>query len=268
MGIWLLHTMPGSARCSVTFYTDSQTVICQLLHQFTGSGSYIVNSIHSHVDRPLKFAWILSHKDVHGNMEADTLAARAARGHSSPAEHLPPLLQRTLPDSTDAEKWGYRKELQGMWSERWQQSPRRERMERMDKTFLFMKFQLMINRFTRAQTSLLIQLRSGHIPLNAHLFCFKCVDSNKCKACLNCLGTTPSREMVSHFLFECPAYRNKRQHLDTVLGCQNRDFEYIMSKAEHTRELLQYIAHTGQLQDSFSNVTAHAGANPAHGQLD
>ena len=23
MGIWLLHTMPGSARCSVTFYTDS-----------------------------------------------------------------------------------------------------------------------------------------------------------------------------------------------------------------------------------------------------
>ena len=32
MGIWLLCTMPGSARCSVTFYTDSQTVICQLSH--------------------------------------------------------------------------------------------------------------------------------------------------------------------------------------------------------------------------------------------
>ena len=94
-------------------------VIHWLSHQFTGSGSYIVNSICSHVDQPLKFAWIPSHEDVHGNMEADALAVRAARGHSSPAEHLLPLLQRTLPDSTNAEKWGYGKELQGMWSKRW-----------------------------------------------------------------------------------------------------------------------------------------------------
>ena len=170
-----------------------------------------------------------------------SLVALATRGHSSPAEHLLPLLQRTLPDSTDAEKQGYGKELQGMWSERWQQSLRRERMERMDKTFSFMKFWLMINRFTQAQTSLLIQLRSRHIPLNAHLFCFKCVNSDKCEACLNHLGTTPSRETVSHFLFECLAYRNERQHLDTALGHQNRDLEYIMSKAEHTHELLRYI---------------------------
>ena len=86
MGIWLLHTMPGSARCSVTFYTDSQIVIHRLSHRFMGSGSYIVNSICSHVDWPLKFAWIPSHEDVHGNMEADALVALTARGHSSPAD--------------------------------------------------------------------------------------------------------------------------------------------------------------------------------------
>ena len=101
-----------------------------------------------------------------------------------------------------------------MWSERWQQSPRRERMERMDKMFPFTKFQLMINRFTQAQSSLLMQLWSRHIPLNAHLFRFQCVNSDKCEACLNHPGMIPSRETVLHFLFECLAYRNERQHLD------------------------------------------------------
>ena len=67
------------------------------------------------------------------------------------------------------------------------------------------------------------------------------------KTAINCLGTIPSRETVSHFLFECPAYGNERQHLDTALGCQNRDLKYIMSKAEHTHELLRYVVRTQPL---------------------
>jgi hypothetical protein len=143
-----------------------------------------------------------------------------------------------------------------MWRERWQQSPRRERMERMDKSFPFTRFRQLLHGFTRAQCSLLIQIRSGHIPLNAHLFRLSCVDTDKCQACHNRPGV-PSREIITHFLIDCPAYQNERHHLDTALGRRHRDLGHIMSKESHIRELLRYIARTERLQKTFGNVTPH-----------
>ena len=90
-------------------------------------------------------------------------------------------------------------------------------MERIDKSFPFNKFHQLLNSFTRAQCSLLIQLRSGHIPLNTHLFHLSCFKTDKCQACCTYRGTS-SRETVTHFLFECPAYQDEQHHLDAALG--------------------------------------------------
>ncbi|KAF8960577.1 hypothetical protein BDZ97DRAFT_1595774, partial [Flammula alnicola] len=64
----------------------------------------------------------------------------------------------------------------------------------------------------------LLQLRSGHIPLNAHLNRFKCVETNKCQACLPEDGSNPAVETVIHYLFECPAYEEEWFDLDRALG--------------------------------------------------
>jgi len=141
-----------------------------------------------------------------------------------------------------------------MWLEQWQDSPRRTRMELVDKTFPFKEFERIRNGLTRAQSSLLLQIRSGHIPLNAHLFRLQCVDSDKCQACATRRGVIPTKETVAHFLFECPAYRYERHDLDRALGRHSSNLESILADDKRTRQLLRYVGRTGRLKKPFGDV--------------
>ena len=126
-----------------------------------GSGRYLIEAFLSAADDltgPLRLNWISGHSDVEGNERADELAKLAAQGQSSPTPELPPILRRPLPHSATVEKQAYAKELNSMWLEQWQDSPRRTRMELIDKTFPFNKFRRIQNDLTQAQSSLLIQL--------------------------------------------------------------------------------------------------------------
>jgi ribonuclease HI len=212
LAAWLLRTTPGSARFSFSIYTDSQTSIRFLGKRYTGSSSYIIDAFRNMVDTPFKVNWISGHSDVRGNMKADDLAILAAQGRSSPAADLPPLLRKPLPLNADAEKRIYDHEIRAMWKENWLKSPRRPRMEKIDKSFPFTNFRKLLRGHSRAQSSLLIQIRSGHIPLNAHLYKLNCVDSDKCQACHTRRGTIPTRETITHFLFDCPAYQDERHY--------------------------------------------------------
>jgi len=145
-----------------------------------------------------------------------------------------------------------------MWTTQWQASPRREQIELFDKTFPFKNFSKIQNDLTRAQSSLLLQIRSGHIPLNAHLFRLNCSDTDKCQVCITRRGVTPARETVTHFLFNCPAHQNERYDLDRTLGRHNRDLEYILADSKHTRELLQYVGRTKRLQKTFGDQIQHS----------
>ncbi|KAF9554023.1 hypothetical protein CPC08DRAFT_607889, partial [Agrocybe pediades] len=53
----------------------------------------------------------------------------------------------------------------------------------------------------RRQASILIQLRTGHLPLNDYLYKWKLSPSPTCPAC-----TTNRDETLDHILTECPAY--------------------------------------------------------------
>ena len=128
-------------------------------------------------------------------------------------------------------------------------------MEKIDKSFPFTNFRKLLQGHSRAQSSLLIQIRSGHIPLNAHLYKLNCVDSDKCQACHTQRGTIPTRETITHFLFDCPAYQDERHYLDASLGRRNKDLKYIMSKRETIQELLRYIGRTKRLKRPFGNIT-------------
>src|SRR5882724_12892110 len=62
------------------------------------------------------------------------------------------------------------------------------------------------------QASMLIQLRTGHIPLRKHLNRIREANSPMCQTC------TSQREMVHHFLMTCPAYSEARRQLETSIG--------------------------------------------------
>src|SRR6267143_1952171 len=124
-------------------------------------------------------------------------------------------------------------------------------MERLDKSFPYKKFRKTQNEFMRAQSSLLLQLRTGHIPLNAHLFRLKCIDTDKCQACNDRQGEIPAKETITHYLFECPAYSNERHDLDRALGRHSRDLESIMASKKRTRELLRFVGRTKRLKKPF-----------------
>ncbi|KAF8954627.1 hypothetical protein BDZ97DRAFT_1598392, partial [Flammula alnicola] len=98
----------------------------------------------------MELRWISAHSEVEGNEKADELAKEAAQGESSPIEDLPSILRKTLPASASAEKQAYVSEIKAMWAQQWELSPRRIRMEQMDKEFPFTKFRKSQNSFTRA----------------------------------------------------------------------------------------------------------------------
>ena len=261
LAAWLIHTTLGSACFSFSIYTDSQTVIRLLTRCFSGSGSMLVSTFCTAANTPLKVNWILGHSKVRGNVKNNDLASLAAQGQLSPAADLPPLLWKPLPFSADAKKQVYNQEIKAMWTEQWQISPRRAHMEQIDKLFPFTSFRTILDSLSHAQSSLLIQLWSGHIPLNAHLFRLNCVDTDKCEACYACWGATSPRETVMHFLFNCPAHQNEWHYLNTALGQCSRDLGYIMSRKDSIWELLCYIGKTKRLRKPFGNVTPRLEEN-------
>jgi ribonuclease HI len=258
LAAWLIRTTPGSAQFSFSIFTDNQSLVRSLTKRSSGSGRYLIDpfrQIINTLQAPFKVIWISGHSEVQGNKEADDLAKRAAQGQSSPPLDLPLLLRRPLPHSADAEKQLYTQEIKTMWSEQWNDSPRRARMERIDKSFPFALFRKILHNLSRAQSSLLIQIRSGHVPLNAHLYRLTCVDTDKCQACITRPGIVPAKETIPHFLFDCPAYQNERHQLDTTLGRHSRSLEHIMSKEESTRELLHFIGRTERFKETHGDVT-------------
>ena len=94
-------------------------VVNHLTKHGSGPGSHIVYATHEYIARALKIAWIPSHSDIVGNTKADDLAYIAARGQSSPADDLLPLLRCSLPFSVEAERRNYSQEISTMWKDKW-----------------------------------------------------------------------------------------------------------------------------------------------------
>lgn len=117
--------------------------------------------------------WIAAHKDVKGNERADEEAKKAAQGESSPPEELPPILRKWLPYSAAAIKQDYREGLKSRWLEDWGMSPRYAKFQHVDPDFPFNKYRTISDKLSKSQASLLMQIRTGHIPLNAYLYRIK-----------------------------------------------------------------------------------------------
>lgn len=89
---------------------------------------------------------------------------------------------------------------------------------------------------SRRQTSLIVQLRSSHIPLNLHLHC---IHKSKTPSCPHCsLQGRQTPELVKHFVMDCPAYAKERHWLRGKLGHLSYSLKDMFTKEKPMRALI------------------------------
>jgi len=195
--------------------------------------------------------WIAGHKEVEGNKVADREAKLAAKGEakSSPKHKLPSALWKHLPRSIPTLKQSHNAKLKKIWNDEWSKSPCFPHLSTINPTLPSKAFMKLTGSLCKRQAGLYMQLRTGHTPLNKHLFCFKCSDTPNC---LQCGNSTP--ETVHHFLFICPRYNRERFILERAISQKVYHAAYLLTHPDARVHLLCYINETTQLKMTFGEV--------------
>jgi ribonuclease HI len=181
--LWILQNVPATVGKKVTLYTDNQSIATALPYPKVASGQYLLNALRTAIEGTgcrLTIKWISGHSKVRGNEEADRVAKNAAQGLSSARAALPHILRSTLPTSTSARKQEFMQELKSKWSDMWENSPRKQKIAQYRDEFPFNALLVRLSSLTRSQSSLVMQLRCGHFPLNSYLHKINKADSNRC----------------------------------------------------------------------------------------
>jgi len=196
--------------------------------------------------------WVAVHKGVVGNERVDKEAKKAAQGDSSPQAELPPILWEQLLYSASAIKQEFAEKLKARWAETWKASPHFARFQHIDTDFPFNKFWKISNELSRPQASLLMQICTGHIPLNSYLYHIKKSQTRRCDSCWEA-GRLEITEMVIHFLFECQTYAAEHFDMDRALGCYSRDLKGILENMTRIKELLKFVGKTARFKKSLGD---------------
>jgi ribonuclease HI len=245
---------------TATILIDNQGVIQSLNHVKPKPAQHILSLIYDMANRlsdptkrrrtKLRITWISGHDDVEGNEEADKEAKKAAMGDNSQASTLPAFISTDhLPRSISAACQHFKTEIQGSWRKRWTTSPRYARMAKIDDHLPSKSYLKCTENLTRAQTSLIMQLRTTHAPLNGHLHRIKRAPSPLCPAC------TRTAETVHHYLLDCRAHEHARTVLRRKLGSKAKSIKELLGNPKAMKATLTYIAATKRLLATFGDVT-------------
>ena len=121
-------------------------------------------------------------------------------------------------------------------------------MAQFDDKFPFNEFRKRSYFLTRNQASIMIQIRSGHIPLNNYLHKIRKSDTEICLACSDQENGLRCRETINHVIFECPAYDRERDTMIAKIKQQHFNLFDIMSNTDHMKILATFINSTGRLK--------------------
>ena len=197
-----------------------------------------------------RFVWTPGHEGIDGNERADEEAKRAAQGESSPAKDLPPFLRRKpLPLSVSATRQLLKKKMKQRWQGEWSSSPRFARTKQIDNSLPSDDYLHIIDQLRRNQASILTQLRTGHIPLNAILHRIRRLDTPDCPHCQH--GT---RETLFHYFLECPHYAGARRQLHARTGRRSSSIPFLLGSRKGIPHLLRYVDNTNRLKATFGEV--------------
>ena len=86
--------------------------------------------------------------------------------------------------------------------------------------------------------SLIIQLHTGQIPLNVYLFWISKAATPWCHYCNH------EEESVHHYLFDCPAWRNKRLHTAKKLRRDAKLLTHLLNSHTGIDQVLKFVGST------------------------
>ncbi|KAJ3780189.1 hypothetical protein GGU10DRAFT_279779, partial [Lentinula aff. detonsa] len=92
----------------------------------------------------------------------------------------------------------------------------------------------------RKLVTVLIQLRTGHAPLQAHLYKIKKVDTHTCPCCKR------HPETVFHYLIQCRTHCTHQDQLRQQIGQRNMNLAALLMEKSLLKHLFQYIDETKQ----------------------
>ncbi|KAF9535946.1 hypothetical protein CPC08DRAFT_652319 [Agrocybe pediades] len=135
-----------------------------------------------------------------------------------------------------------KKQREEQWRNTWKTSLRRKKLKKIKKDVLFKKYSKLTNELTRRQSSILIQICTGHFPLNDYLFKQKLVNSPLCNAC-----NQNQRETLDHLIMDCPTYCT--QHITLKKAIARRglgDLPALLSNPKCAKSIVNFIQATGR----------------------
>lgn len=262
LGLQLLRSA-GLPR-KTTLSLDNQGVIMASATYKQRQSHYILDAIHRlsravwrhergrSADFSLEIVWISGHSGAEGNELVDKAAKDAATGTSSDRAQLPKFLRDfggVMPASTSALKQMHRRGLKMTWAARWAASPRYGKYKNFNDPD-FSAYRRITKGFTRAQGSLMLQLRLEHVALNQYLARIGAIDSATCEHCGD------AEESVTHFIFFCRSHREARRHAMEALGDEEYNAESIFSTRAGVKALLDFVNETGRLKKIFGDVSS------------
>jgi len=241
---------------AVMIATDNQATILAHRGRKQQPGSYLINE----ADRMLRcikkkwptvditLRWVPGHEGVEGNEKADKEAKMAAEGEHKNKRAGFGLLAKGLPASKSATLQRYKEQAKTRSQRDFREGTRYERVSKFDPQAPSAEFRRTSKTLTRAETSIIAQLRIGHIPLMSYLHRFKLAESPLCPKC----GDEP--ETVTHYLKICEGYKEPRRALKRELG---RDLEIgleLLREKKHIKAVLRFIRRTGRFEETHKNL--------------
>jgi len=196
----------------------------------------------------VKVRWTPGHKGISENKQADVEVKRAAWGESSQQHWLPLACRGIILASRSAAQQGYMKGAKDEARKLFSGSPRCQKIQSIDLSTPSSKFRKIMQLLPWHQAALLVQLRTGHVPLHKHLHRIGKFRSATCPACIS------EVDSVHHYLLMCLAYAGQRRQMERALQWPARSIRMLLSNLKAFPHLFKYINDTHQFQTTFGDL--------------